>query len=283
VPGGAVGNFKDMPAELQPAWQELNLRWFQFGAFAPLFRSHGQNPYREVFNLADEGTLVYDSLVAHVKLRYRLMPYIYTLAADAHYKHATMMRGLVMDFPHDPQARAVTTQYLFGPSLLVNPVYEEGARSRSVYLPAGTSWIDFHTGARHAGGQAIEADAPLSRLPLFVRAGAIIATGPDIQHTGEGLNAPLVLNVYTGADGSFELYEDDGVSYAFETGGWSRIPLSYDEAAGTLTIGGRVGSFEGMATNREISVRWIDGQGDTNAPVAQTVTYTGEALSLRRP
>jgi alpha-D-xyloside xylohydrolase len=275
-----------MPEQHQAAWQELNLRWFQFGAFTPLFRSHGQNPCREIFNLADPGSEVYDSLVWYMRLRYRLMPYIYTLAGNAHHQDGTLMRGLVMDFPADPKVRDLRDQYLFGPDLLVAPVYTEGATSREVYLPAGADWYDFNSGYRHAGGVTIEADAPLARMPLFVRAGAIVPTGPAIQHSGEGLHAPLTLNVFTGADGSFGIYEDDGLSYGYERGEWSRIPVTWDETTGKLTIGEREGSFPGMAENRVIHVRWIDGAeskpSDFDATPDQSLNYMGEALEISR-
>jgi alpha-D-xyloside xylohydrolase len=215
------------------------------------------------------------------------MPYIYTLAGDAHHRDSTMMRGLAMDFPADPAVRNIADQYLFGPYILVSPVYEPGARNRAVYLPAGTAWYDFHSGERFAGDQTIQAAAPLARMPLFVRAGAIVPTGPEIQHTGAGLNAPIVLNVYTGADGQFEIYEDDGLSYAYEEGQWSRIPVHYDDAAGELHIGQRQGAgFDGMAAARSIDVRWIHG-ADTppaqfDAPPDLSVEYQGEPLTLRR-
>ena len=282
----AVGHFSQMVGERQDEWQELNLRWFQFGALAPLFRSHGQNPYREIFNIADEGTEVYDSLVWYTNLRYRLLPYIYTVAGDSYHKDGTMMRGLAMDFPNDPKVRDIATQYMFGPALLVNPVYEYGARSRPVYLPAGTDWYDFYTGEKRAGGNTIDAKAPLSRMPLFVRAGAIVPAGPAIQHTGESLNAPVVLNVYTGADGSFEIYEDDGLTSGYEDGQWSRIPIRYDEAAGALYIGERVGGFEGMSAERSIGVRWISGPDerttDFDAGPDATLVYSGKPLTLSR-
>ncbi|MCW8125878.1 TIM-barrel domain-containing protein [Microbulbifer halophilus] len=280
-----VGNFNEMPESEQQEWQELNLRWFQFGAFTPLFRSHGQNPYREIFNLADEGSETYDSMVWYTKLRYRLMPYIYTLAGDAYHKDGTMMRGLAMDFGDDPKVRDINTQYLFGPSLLVNPISEFGARSRDLYLPEGSDWYDFHSGEKYSGGQQIEADAPYDRMPLFVKAGSILPTGPEIQHTGESLNAPLTINVFTGADGSFEIYEDDGSSYGYENGEWSRIPLSYNEASGELTIGERIGDFPGMAESRQIQVRWIEEGNklsDFDAPAATTVEYSGDLLTLKR-
>jgi alpha-D-xyloside xylohydrolase len=282
----AVGHFSQMPEERQDEWQELNLRWFQFGALAPLFRSHGQNPYREIFNIADEGTEVYDSLVWYTNLRYRLLPYIYTLAGDSYHKDGTMMRGLAMDFRNDPKVRDIATQYMLGPALLVNPVYEYAARSRSVYLPAGTDWYDFYTGEKYSGGNTVDAVAPLSRMPLFVRAGAIVPVGPAIQHTGESLNAPVLLNVYTGADGSFEIYEDDGLTSGYEEGQWSRIPMRYDDAAGILHIGKRVGGFEGMSGERSIGVRWISGPDervvDFDAGPDVTLVYTGKPVTVSR-
>jgi len=282
-----VGHFSQMAPEHRNEWQELNLRWFQFGALAPLFRSHGQNPYREIFNMADPGSGVYDSMVWYANLRYRLMPYIYTLAGDAHHRDGTMMRGLAMDFPDDPAVRDIATQYMFGPALLVSPVFESGARSREVYLPAGSDWYDFHSGEKHAGGRRIDAKAPLARMPLFVRAGSIVPSGPAIQHTGESVNAPLVLNVYTGADGSFEIYEDDGLSYGYEQGYWSRIPVRYGESDGTLYIGEREGRFDGMAEERSIAVRWIDGPdaraADFDADPDVTLIYSGSPTTVERP
>lgn len=284
--GGAVGHFSEMNPEHQAAWQELNLRWFQFGAFTPLFRSHGQNPYREIFNIADEGSEVYDSLVWYTKLRYRLMPYIYTLAGDAYHQDGTIMRGMAMDFPDDPKVRDLSTQYMFGSSLLVAPVVEPGVDSRQVYLPSGSEWYDFNSGGKLEGGRVIEAAAPLARMPLFVRAGSIVPTGPAIQHTGESLNAAITLNVFAGADGSFEIYEDDGLSYGYEDGQWSRIPVAWNEADGVLTIGVRAGEFEGMSEQREISIRWIDGPGsvpaEMDAEPDARLNYTGEAVSIPR-
>ena len=283
--GGEALNVRDLKPELVEDWQELNTRWFQFGAFAPLFRSHGQYPYREIFSLADEGTEVYNTLESYIKLRYRLMPYIYTLAGDTFHKDGTIMRGLVMDFPNDRQAWNINTQYMFGPAFLVNPVFENKARSRDVYLPAGADWFNFYTGEKLTGGQTIKADAPLSQMPLFVKAGSIVPTGPLIQHVDEGLNAPLTLNIYTGANGSFEIYEDDGRSVKYEQNEWSRIPVSYDDATGTVTIGDRIGSFTGMAQDRKISLRFISGPSKDAAnfdAVEQTLDYSGKTISVKR-
>ena len=267
-----------------PEWQELNLRWFQFGAFSPLFRSHGEFPYREIYNLADEGTEVYKALAWYDELRYRLMPYTYTLAADTYQRDGSIMRGLVMDFPADKTARDVNDEYLFGKAFLVAPVTEFKARSRPVYLPSGAIWYDFESGKAFKGGQTIKADAPLSRMPLFVKAGSIVPTTVVQQYVGEQPDAPLTVVVYTGADGTFELYEDDGLSNGYARGAWSRIPMSYDNASGRLTIGARSGSFKGMVENRVIKVRFI-GAGAKPADfdtVDATVEYAGQPVVVTR-
>jgi alpha-D-xyloside xylohydrolase len=275
------------PAHLDE-WRELNLRWFQFGAFSPLFRSHGEFPKREIYELAPAGSATYRSMEWYDRLRYRLMPYIYTLAADTYHRDGTMMRGLPMDFPGDRRARDVADQYLFGPAILVAPVTAFKARSRSVYLPAGTSWYDFHTGRREAGGRTIRAAAPYERMPLFVRAGSIVPAGPEIQHTGEKPAEPVTLHVYTGADGRFSLYEDDGVSRQYLNGAFTRIPIRWDERSATLTIGAREGSFPGMLAERTFRIRWITPRRargfDPDADADATVRYTGapQRVTLNR-
>ena len=284
--GGEAFNVNDLKPELVADWQELNIRWFQFGAFVPLFRAHGQYPFREIYSLANEGTDAYKTLESYIKLRYRLMPYIYTLAGDTFHKDGTMMRGLAMDFPNDRKAWNINSQYMFGPALLVNPVYEDKARTRDVYLPEGTEWYNFFTGEKLAGGQTIKADAPLAQMPMFVKAGSIVPTGPAIQFTDEGLNAALLINVYTGADGHFDIYEDDGRSVGYEKGEWSRIPVTYDETSGTVTIGNRIGSFPAMAQERSISVRFISGAdkdvANFDTKNVKTLQYKGDELSVTR-
>jgi alpha-D-xyloside xylohydrolase len=266
-------------------WRELNTRWFQFGAFVPLFRSHGEAPYREIFNLAPVGSDIYRTLVWYDELRYRLLPYIYTLAADTYHRDGTIMRGLVMDFPRDPAVRGIDDEYLFGPALLVSPVYEYGARKRKVYLPAGTRWYDFYSGNVFFGGAAVDAPAPLERMPVFVKAGAIIPMGPVMQYTGQKPDAPLTLYVYTGANGAFELYEDDGLTYGYERGEFSRIPFTYDEATGKLTFGARSGAFPHMPRSRTFRVRWISGPTDAtnfDGKVDATVEYSGKPVTVTR-
>jgi alpha-D-xyloside xylohydrolase len=266
-------------------WRELNLRWFQFGAFSPLFRSHGEFPYREIYNLAPEGSEVYDSLVWYDRLRYRLMPYIYTTAADTYQRDGTIMRGLPMDFPADARVRNINDEYLFGPSLLVAPVHTFEARTRPVYLPAGTRWYDFYSGKAFDGGHEIAAEAPLSRMPLFVKAGAIVPIGPAIEYVGQKPDAPVTLYVYTGRDGVYELYEDDGLSNGYARGAWSRIPIRWDEAAGALTIGARTGAWPGMAEKRTLRVRFISGpiaNANDFEAFDKSVDYAGAPVVIKR-
>ena len=279
------GRYSNKPKPEDVAeWRELNLRWFQMGAFAPLFRSHGEYPLREIFNLAPAGSEVFESLVWYDKLRYRLLPYIYTLAADTYHRDGTILRGLAMDFPDDLAARNVRDQYLFGKAFLVAPVYKYQARTRQIYLPAGADWYDFHTGALSKGGASVEAAAPLDRAPLYVRAGSIVPVGPDVQYAAEKPGAPLTLLVFTGADGSFDYYEDDGVSYGYEKGEFARIPLRFDAAKGTLTIGARTGSYPGMTEKRTFNVRWIKAgakaPAELDAAADATVEYAGSEITV---
>ncbi|MFL6759424.1 TIM-barrel domain-containing protein [Sphingomonas sp.] len=263
-------------------WRELNTRWFQFGAFSPIFRSHGENIHREIFEMSPEGSPTYRSMVWYDKLRYRLMPYTYTLGADTYFKDGTIMRGLVLDFAGDKRSWNIGDEYMFGPAFLVAPVTDYKARSRKVYLPAGASWVDFYTGSKIAGGRMIDAAAPYERMPLFVRAGSIVPTGPAIQFTGNDTHSPLTVNVYTGADGGFSLYEDDDVSRQYLHGQYSRIPFAWNERRKTLTIGPRQGSYRGMAGTRVIKVRWVRPGTPLNLDASDaTITYTGAPITVR--
>jgi alpha-D-xyloside xylohydrolase len=194
------------------------------------------------------------------------------------------MRGLVMDFPGDPAVRRIDDEYLLGRAFLVAPVTEFRARRRPVYLPAGATWYDFYGGRRSDGGQRIAADAPYERMPLFVRAGSIVPVGPAIQHSGQAPGAPVTLYVYTGADGRFSLYEDDGVSMGYERGAYSRIPVSWNERSRTLTIGARTGTWPGMPARRTFNVRWIyPGRPlDLDAAPDSSLRYSGRAVTVRR-
>jgi alpha-D-xyloside xylohydrolase len=272
------------PAAL-PEWRELNLRWFQFGALSPLFRSHGETPKREIYELSASDPAMASSMLWYDQLRYRLMPYIYTTAADTFHKDGSIMRGLVMDYAADRKTWNVDDEYLFGRDLLVAPVTAFKARSRAVYLPAGADWYDFASGQHYAGGQSITAAAPYERMPLFVRAGAIVPTGPAVQYAREQPGGPIVLHVFTGKDGAFSLYEDDGVTPGYAAGKFARVPLTWNEQAKTLTIGARQGSYPGMVATRAVSVRFhTPGKAeavDFAENGATRASYTGKAMTIR--
>jgi len=278
-----VGNAKAKPEDMEE-WRELNQRWWQFGAFTPLFRSHGEVVKRELYNISAGDDAMRDNMVWFLKLRYRLMPYIYTMASDTHYHNGTMMRGLVMDFPNDEKAKNVKDQYMFGPSFLVAPVHEYKARSRQVYLPAGADWYDFYTGERHQGGATRKIDAPRDRMPLFVKAGSVITTGPVTQYVDEKPDAPITILVYAGANGVTSLYEDDGVSNGYTRGEASRIPIAYDDKTGTVQIGARAGQYKGMVAKREFKVRLIKPGVSTSATLEasdKSVSYDGKPVTIK--
>ena len=284
--GMDIGGFSVMNKFHNPAnadeWQELQTRWHQFGTFVPLFRTHGQYPRRELWNIAPEGSQAYESILSYMKLRYNLMPYLYSLAGAVHFEDYTMMRGLPMDFPGDPKVRDLSDQWMFGPALMPCPVYEYKARSREVYFPEG-GWYDFYTGAYIAGGQTLTADAPYERIPLYVRAGSIIPFGPDMQWSDEKPADNIRLYVYAGRDADFTLYEDDGVTYGYEKGAYATIPIHWDDASRTLTIGARKGSFPGMLETRTFTVVVVDPAHPAGfAPDASgtEVHYTGTEVRM---
>jgi alpha-D-xyloside xylohydrolase len=269
-------------------WRELNARWFQFATFCPVTRLHGELQPREPWTFGGDTHPAYQAIVKFDRLRYRLLPYIYSLAGAATLDGGTFMRPLVMDFPRDAKARAIADQYLFGPAVLVAPVTTYQARHRSVYLPATPgSWFDFWSGAATTGGQTIDAPAPYDALPLFVRAGAIVPFGPDLQYIGEKPADPITLCVYAGADGAFTLYEDDGLTYGYERGEFARIPLRWDDARRTLTIGKREGAFPGMLAERTFAIVLVTSDrpvGFSFAPKAdRTISYRGEPIETRLP
>jgi alpha-D-xyloside xylohydrolase len=195
-----------------------------------------------------------------------------------------MMRGLVMDFPLDDRVKNIKDQYMFGPSLMVAPVTSYGARSRQVYLPAGADWVDFHTGERYQGGAGVTVQAPLNRIPLFVKAGTVLTTGPVTQYVDEKPDAPILLQVYAGANGETSLYEDDGVSNAYTRGEYTRIPVTYDDRAGLVTIGARVGQYKGMPVKRQFKVRVLRPGASAAADLDasdKTVSYDGQPVTVK--
>lgn len=238
-------------------WRELNTRWYQFGAFVPLFRVHGQFPYREIYNIAPENHQAYQSMLYYNKLRYRLLPYIYSLAGSTYHKNYTIMRGLVMDFAKDTAVLNIGDQFMFGPSLLISPVYNYKQRTRELYLPKGQGWYDLYTGKWHGGGQKIKAEAPYERMPVYVKEGSIIPFGPELQYTSEKPADTITLYVYTGKNASFQLYEDGGTTYDYEKGQYATIPFQYEEGTKMLTIGDRKGSYPGMLQKRTFRIVWL--------------------------
>lgn len=287
------GNFED--GHEDAGYRELYTRWFQYGAFLPMFRSHGTNTPREVWRFGEPGDRVYDTLVRFDELRYRLLPYLYSLAGWETHDDYTMYRHLAFDFREDQRAHDVADQFMLGPAFMVCPVTEpmyhgpdsqpiEGApEAREVYLPGDGDWYDFWTGRRYTGGQTILADAPLERMPLFIRAGSVVPMGPVVQHTGERPDAPWTVRAYPGRDGAFDVYEDAGDGYGYEAGEYAVTPLRWDDAANELAVGARDGDFPDLVTEREIDlVRVAEGVGIGVDPTdAQaSATYDGAATAL---
>ncbi len=274
------------PEDLEE-WRELMTRWYQFGAFCPLFRVHGQYPYREIFHVAPEDHPAYRSMLYYDKLRYRLMPYLYSLNAMTYHEDYTIMRPLIMDYQHDQRVYGLGEQYLFGPALLVCPVYEYRSRSRKVYLPAGNGWYDLYSGTYFPGGTQVEADAPLERIPVFAKEGSIVPLGPDIQFTGEKPPDPVLLFVYTGRNAIFTLYEDEGTNYGYESGLFSSIDLMYDEQEKELTIGDRKGGYPGMPEKRTFHIVFVSPDGpvplDARISAPLKVVYGGDEKTIAHP
>ncbi len=261
-------------------WRELNTRWFQFGAFAPLFRTHGQWPFREVYNIAPEGHPAYNSIAYYLNLRYRLMPYIYSLNGAVHHQDYTMMRPLVMDFTADANTYNVGDQFMFGNAFMAAPVYTYGARKRDVYFPAGADWYDFYSGRMIPGGQLLKQDAPYEHMPLYVRSGAIVPMGPVMQYADEKPADDITIYVYAGQDGKFTLYEDENINYNYEKGQFSTIDMVWNDGNQTLNIGNRNGEFPGMLQNRKFNVVKIDSDHPKGTePIA--IDYNGQGVSVK--
>jgi len=265
-----------------PKYRELYIRWFQFGAFSPIFRAHGtrKTNQNEIWSYGADAQKI---LTNYDQLRYRLMPYIYSLAWKTTNDGYSIMRPLVMDFREDTRAQNIADQFMFGPAFLVSPVVEPGAVSRRVYLPDAL-WYDFWTGKSAPGGRSTETAAPIELLPLSVRAGSIVPLGPDIEYATEKPANPLEVRVYPGANGSFTLYEDENDNYNYERGAHTTIPLSWDEASHTLTIGDTVGTFPGMLNSRTLRIVFVrEGHGigaGLTEDIDQSVTYTGKRINI---
>ncbi len=272
--GGYIsGNPKD------PAYAELFVRWFQFGSFCPMFRVHGVNYGKEMWKFAPEYREI---LQKFNQLRYHLLPYIYSVAWRVTAEGYSMMRALVMDFRYDPAVHNIGNQFMFGPALMVSPVVQEGAESRSVYLAAGVTWYDFWTGEHQRGGTTVTVKAPLDSMPLFVRAGSILPIGATVPNT-ETDDDPLEIRVYPGDNGRFRLYEDEGDGYDYEHGVYSTIELHWDDHLRQLTIGARHGHFPGMKAARTFHVLLVTagrGTGISQGNTYRNVAYHGGAVTV---
>ena len=264
----------------KPEYQELYARWFEYGAFCPIFRTHGHRDHNELW-IYDR---VFPTLLSIDKLRYRLYPYVYSLAWKVTNADYTIQRPLVMDFRNDPETWNIGDEFLFGPAILVSPVLKEHATQRSVYLPSGAEWYDFWTGQKTAGGKSLDVAAPLDRIPLDVRAGSIVPLGPEIEYAGQATD-PIELRIYPGKDGDFTYYEDEGDSYRYTSGAYATIAIHWNDAAQTLNFAKREGSFNGMPQKHTFNVVIVKpghgvGPGVT-AKADKTVSYSGDAATVK--
>lgn len=274
-----------------PLFQELYVRWLQFGLFCPMMRSHGESSRREIWEFGKEGEPIYDAIASTIRMRYTLMPYIYSTSWQVTNNDDSFMRALVMDFTDDRNTWNIPGEFMFGQSLLTAPVSKalftserrgwsdeqpdwNAAQTFNVYLPAGTRWYDWWTGTRYEGGQTLTADAPIAHSPLYVREGSIIPLGPDVQYTGEKVWDDLEVVVWRGRDADFTLYEDEGDSYRYEEGVFSTIPMHWNDRSHTLTIGKRTGSWPGMPEQRSFRIRLHDGK-------TVNVTYRGRKMNVK--
>ena len=280
-----------------PAIQELQTRWMQWGTFMPLMRNHCSSPMiNEIYEFGEKGHWAYDAMVDAVRLRYRLLPYIYSMAGEVVQHSGMMMRPLVMDFAHDKTARRLNDEYMFGHALLVKPVTDplytwkddrkqgheiypdirKAAAPVSVYLPAGAQWYDFFTGERHEGGRTLLRPTPITDMPVYVRAGSILPFGPDVQYSSERPWDDLEIRIYPGADATFTLYEDEGDNYNYERGQFTEITFHWNDTARTLTIGQRRGQYKGMLQQRQFRIV-VAGQQDKPAKV---INYDGKNVDI---
>lgn len=305
---GSYNTNGNASATRNPMYQELYVRWLQFGVFCPMMRSHGADTPREFFWYGKAGEPVYDALVDAVKLRYSLLPYIYSTAWEVSHRQSTFMRALYMDFLNDKNTWKIGNEYMFGKAFLVAPVLHaqytpeqkqnilkenEGwnkttnnqvnlslnvdftqSKEMEVYLPSGNKWYNYWTNEDFDGGQKLKIKTSLDRIPLFVRAGSIIPIGPDVQYTNEKKWDNLIINVYPGADGTFTLYEDEGDNYNYESGAYTEIQMKWNDTKRILTIDARKGEYNGMLTKRNFTIRTADGK-------EKIITYSGKKINVK--
>ena len=294
-------------APRNPQFQELYVRWMQYGLFCPVFRSHGADAPREIWQFGKKGEPVYDAIEKMIRLRYRLIPYLYSTAWQVTSANDSYMRPLFSDFAADKKVWDMTDEFMFGHSILASPIVkaqyteekiirtdamtgwnrqevqgqkEDGNRinwlekkTATTYLPKGALWYDFWTGKRYKGGQSVTVETTLHQVPMFVRAGSILPLGPEMQYVGEKKWDHLELHIYPGADGTFTLYEDEGDGYRYEEGIYTTITFHWNDKARKLTIGERKGQYPGMLQHRKFTIIWPDGS-------SQVVAYDGNEITI---
>ena len=303
---GSYNTMGPASAPKNPQFQELYVRWMQYGLFCPVFRSHGADAPREIWQFGKKGEPVYDAIEKAIRLRYRLIPYLYSIAWQVTSGNDSYMRPLFSDFASDKKVWDTTDEFIFGRSILaapiVNPQYTEekiirtdamtgwdrqnvsdgsavggvdftSTKTATKYLPKGATWYDFWTNKKYAGGQNVTLETTLDRVPMFVRAGSILPLGPEMQYVGEKSWDNLEVRVYPGANGTFTLYEDEGDNYNYEKGSYSTITFQWNDKTRQLTIGQRKGQYPGMLQQRKFTIVWPDGS-------TKVVTYDGKEATI---
>ena len=294
-------------APQNPQYQELYVRWMQYGLFCPVFRSHGADAPREIWQFGKKGEPVYDAIEKMIRLRYRFIPYLYSTAWQVTSANESYLRPLFSDFAADRRVWNVADEFMFGHSILAAPVVEaqytqeriiredamtgwdkkevkpesenttvnwSETKTASKYLPKGALWYDFWTNKTYKGGQTVTLQTSLDRVPMFVRAGSILPLGPEMQYVGEKAWDHLEIRIYPGADGSFTLYEDEGDNYNYEKGVYATIPFTWNDKTSSLTVGSRQGSYPGMLASRQFTFILPDG-------TSKNVSYNGESLTIK--
>jgi len=279
IGGFFAGRWNKEGGPKNPKYQELYVRWMQFGAFCPMMRSHGTDLPREIWNFGERGTWCFDAQEKAINLRYSLLPYIYSTSWDVTNNDGTFMRPLVMDFVDDSKTHDIGGEYMFGRSILVAPVTKPEMKNWPVYLPSGANWYNFWTNEQVKGGQTINTDTPIDIIPLYIKAGSILPIGPKVQYTTEKKWDNLELRIYTGANGEFTLYEDENDNYNYEKGMYSNINLKWDDQSRTLTIEDRKGSFPGMLKKRKFNVHVIASGEVAGTP--KTISYNGKKTVVK--
>lgn len=299
--GFFLWNFKN-PLE-NADYRELHVRWIEFGAFCPMMRSHGEGAPREIYQFGKKGNPTYDAIEKYINIRYSLLPYIYSISWNVTAKQSSMMRALVMDFASDKQALNINDEFMFGSSLLVNPVTQpmyskievhgadsvrvedySSVKTKDVYLPKGSDWYDFWTGEKYNGAQTVKKEVPLDIIPLYVKAGSILPIGPKVQFATEKKWDNLEIRIYEGANGEFTLYEDENDNYNYEKGAYSTVMFSWNDKQHLLTIGDRKGSFPGMIADRKFNVVFVGkNKGAGTEPIEKfdkVVSYSGKKVTI---